>query len=68
MLAPVRTETPMWNVSKTKWEMLGIKKLGKEKVRKLNEQVILENQEMPYIQAFEKFLRAETRKYWLLRC
>ena len=59
-------EILMRNVSKTEREMSRAKKLEKE-VRELNEQVILENQEVQYIQAFEKFLRAKIRKYWLLR-
>ena len=62
-------EILMRNVSKTERERdrKRAKKLEKEKVRELNEQVILENQEVRYIQAFEKFLRAKIRKYWLLR-
>lgn len=62
-------EILMRNVSKTERERdrKRAKKLEKEKVRELNEQVILENQEVQYIQAFEKFLRAKIRKYWLLR-
>lgn len=59
-------EILMRNVSKTEREMSRAKKLEKE-VRELNEQVILENQEVQYIQACEKFLRAKIRKYWLLR-
>lgn len=59
-------EILMRNVSKTEREMSRAKKLEKE-VRELNEQVILENQQVQYIQAFEKFLRAKIRKYWLLR-